>query len=87
MSVLFLLQTRSRGILNQSLGVFLLIVTGVPHQHNSYAEHAVFQLLEPVVDSSQGLPEDSQLNVLTLVIDTMMEAWSDWILKQEIVFR
>jgi len=67
--------------------VYLLIVTGVPHQRNSYAEHAVFQILEPVVDSSQGLPEENRLNVLTLVIDTMMEAWSDWILKQEIVFR
>ena len=67
--------------------MYLLIVTGVPHQRNSYAEHAVFQILEPVVDSSQGLPEENRLNVLTLVIDTMMEAWSDWILKQEIVFR
>ena len=67
--------------------MYLLIVTGIPHQCNSYAEHAVFQILEPVVDSSQGLPEESQLNVLTLVIDTMMEAWSDWILKQEIIFR
>ena len=67
--------------------MYLLIPTGVPHQRNSYAEHAVFQILEPVVDSSQRLPEESRLNVLTLVIDTMMEAWSDWILKQEIVFR
>ena len=62
-------------------------MTGVPHQRNPYVEHAVFQILEPVVESSQGLSLESRLNVLTLVINTMMEAWSDWILKQEIVFR
>lgn len=70
-----------------TFGINLLIITGIPHQRNSYVEHAVFQILEPVVESLQGLPEESRLNVLTLVINSMMEAWSDWILKQEIVFR
>lgn len=50
-------------------------------------EHAVFQILEPVVESSMGLSFESRLNVLTLVVNTMMESWSDFILKEEIVFR
>jgi len=60
--------------------------SGVPHQRNSYVEHAVCQILEPVVDSTQGLPLESRVNILTLTVNTMMNAWSDWILKQEIIF-
>ncbi|XP_074611734.1 uncharacterized protein LOC141866194 isoform X1 [Acropora palmata] len=60
--------------------------SGTPYQRNFYVEHAVCQILEPVVESTQRLPTESRLNVLTVAVNTMMEAWSNWILKQEIIF-
>lgn len=60
--------------------------SGIPYQRNNYVEHAICQILEPVVESTQGLPTECRLHVLTATVNTMMEAWSDWILKQEITF-
>ena len=65
----------------------LFNIIGLPYQRNTYVEYAIHQILEPVVKRTEGLPLESRLNVLTLTVNNMMESWSDWILKQEIVFR
>lgn len=67
--------------------LILLNIIGVPYQRSTYVEYAIRQILEPVVESTEGFPLDGRLNVLTLTVNNMMESWSDWILKQEIVFR
>ena len=61
--------------------------SGAPFRPSSYAEHSVVQILEPVVRSVAELSYDIQLSILTLALTTMMEAWSDHILKEEVIFR
>ena len=67
--------------------ISMAVSSGRPFQPSSYAEHAVTQMLEPVVESTAMLSYDIQLSVMTLAVNTMMEAWSNYILKEEIVFR
>ena len=50
-------------------------------------EHAIAQILEPVIESTQILSSEIRLNVLTLTVNNMMETWSNVILEQEIIFR
>ena len=69
------------------VNLILLNIIGVTYQRSTYVEYAIRQILEPVVESTEGFPLDGRLNVLTLTVNNMMESWSDWILKQEIVFR
>ena len=60
---------------------------GVPFQYNLYAEHAVSKILAPVVRSTYQLSSDTQLNVLTFTVNTLITCWTDHILREEIIFR
>ncbi|EDO47694.1 predicted protein [Nematostella vectensis] len=60
--------------------------SGVPCQPNSYVEHAVMQILEPVFRSSAHLREESKMSLMIQATVTMMDTWSRHILNSEIVF-
>ncbi|KXJ18387.1 uncharacterized protein LOC110232513 [Exaiptasia diaphana] len=60
--------------------------SGIPCKHNSYVEHAITQILEPVISGTELLSNDCRLSLLSLTTTTMMETWSTYVLKEEIVF-
>lgn len=58
----------------------------LPSEPSSYVEHAIIQVLQPVIEGVLKLPLGLQNCILVQAVEIMMDTWSSHILKEEIQF-
>ena len=59
----------------------------LPSVPSSYVEHAIIQVLQPVIEGVSQLPQGLQNSILIQAVEIMMDTWSSYILKEQIKFR
>ena len=59
----------------------------LPSTPSSYVEHAIIQVLQPVIEGVSKLPQGLQNSILIQTVEIMMDTWSSYILKEQIKFR
>ena len=48
--------------------LILLNIIGVPYQRSTYVEYAIRQILEPVVESTEGFPLDGSYCLFAVLV-------------------
>ena len=68
--------------------MYVLFISGsAPSEPSSYVEHAIVQILQPVIEGVCQLPLGLQNFIVMQAVEIMMDTWSSHILKEEIKFR
>lgn len=65
----------------------LCFLGSLPSEPSSYVEHAIIQVLQPVIEGVSQLPQRLQSSILIQAVEIMMDTWSSHILKEQIKFR